>query len=61
MKQMYNCGEEESNGLTELHSGSAPEVPRIRYKWDFLLTPYEAGAALPPSSSMQLLIDELPL
>ena len=61
MKRMYNYGEEGSNGLTELHSGSAPEAPRIRYKQDFLLMPYGAGIALPPSSSMWLLIDKLPL
>ena len=61
MKRRYNYGEEGSDGLTELHSGSAPEAPQIRYKQDFLLMPYEAGIAPPPSSSTWLLIDELPL
>ena len=61
MKRMYNSGGEESNGLTELHSGNTPEAPRTRYKQDFLPMPCEAGEALHLSFSMQLHVDEPPL
>ena len=58
---MHNYGEEESNRLTEPHSESALGELRIHHKWDSLLKPYVADGALPPSSSKQLHVNELPL
>ena len=60
MKRVYSYDEEGREGLTELHSGSAPEALQKRYKLDFLPMPCEAGVVQPQSFATWLLLGELP-